>query len=329
VATDYTYIVARLRALEADMPDTAWFQRLARSSPGGLVTMMREHYRGFEKVTSIEDFETGLEAEQSAFLLLLSSLIDDPATLAFIRSEYDFDNALYAWKAKNWGGEPLTSDSGLVDKELLTKAVEDQDRKLLPDHLRDFLEEIELSGEKDEPALVQSAGEAMKYRFLLGIAPGAEAGEYIRMRIDLMNIKMLIRSKRSKLRSTEPDRGFLEGGSIDRALTGRLLKESEEDIYAFLRISDYRRLLDLGLGAETPLWRADDAFRLFLLEKLGESRLRFFDLSPVLFHIELRDRNEHIARTVLVGKLNGMPEDWILERVQALLPSWTGRGKGQ
>lgn len=300
------------------MPDSAWFQRLARSSRGGLVTMMRERYRGFEKVTSIEDFETGFEAERSAFMLLLSSLIDDPATLSFIRSGYDFDNALYAWKAKNLGGEPLLSDIGLVPGELI---VEDHDRELLPDHIRDFLDEIGLAGEKKEPALVQYAGEALKYRFLLDVAPDRVARDYMRVRIDLMNIELLIRLKRSSLRAIEPDRAFLEGGSIEKTKVSRFLKESEEDVYMFLRTSDYRGLLDLGLGVDTPLWKTDAAMRLFLLDRLGESRLSFFDLSPVLYHLELRDRNEHIARTILVGKLNGMPEEMILERMEAVLPS--------
>jgi V/A-type H+-transporting ATPase subunit C len=321
MATDYTYLIARLRALEADMPDAAWFQRLARSSSGGILTMMREYYHGFEGIGSIEEYETGLEAERASFMKFISSLIDDASTLSFLRSGYDFDNALHAWKAKKLGGQPTSSDAGLVGAELVEKAVAENDWKSLPDHIRNLLGVIDTVGEKEEPAFVQYAGEVLKYRFLLDTAPDETAKGYMRCKVDLMNIQILIRLKRSKLRLTEPERAFLEGGGIETGRMASFMKESEEEFYSFLKMSDYRGLLLLGLGAEAPLWRIGAAARLFILETLGESRLRFFDFSPVLYHVELRDRNEHITRIVLVGKLNGIPEDVILERVEALLPS--------
>ena len=68
---DYTYIVARLRAIEAELPDKAWFQRLARSDSGQLIGSLREHYRGFERVDEVDEFERGLEAERVSCLSLI------------------------------------------------------------------------------------------------------------------------------------------------------------------------------------------------------------------------------------------------------------------
>jgi hypothetical protein len=321
MAQDYTYIVARLRALEARMPDAAWFQRLVRSPVDGLVSMAREYFPGFEQVGSAAEFETALETERADFMIFLTKLLDDESVILFLRSEYDFDNLLHAWKAARLGREPFLTGAGLVDPELVRKAVDDGDPDILPDHIGRLLEALEQHLEKEDLTIAQYTGEALKYGFLLGIAPGEEARAHMRRRIDLANIGTLIRLKRSSLRAADTERALLEGGSIGRDRFADLLKEPEEELYSFLHYSDYRGLLRLGLGQEADLWKVDSVSRSFLLGALGESRLAFFDLSPLLYHVELRARNEHITRTVLVGKSNRIPEDTILERVDAALVS--------
>jgi vacuolar-type H+-ATPase subunit C/Vma6 len=318
---DYTYVVARLRAIEAELPDKAWFQRLARSASGQLIGSMREHYRGFERVDAVDEFELGLENEQASYLDLISSLVGDEAVVSFLRSGYDFDNALHLVKARRMGGKAHFNDSGLVEKELFEKAFEDGDFDRFPVKVREYLAMVDGKAEKDEPPALQYFGENLKYRYLLDTAPDREAAHYLRTRIDLANIVILIRLERSQLRSDRPMEAFLEGGRIGREHFISLMREPEDELYSFLQFSDYRRLLTSGLAKEMPLWRVEALTRAFLLESLSESRLRFFDISPVLFHIELRGRDEHLLRTILTGKSNGMPEEFIMERVDQILPS--------
>lgn len=321
MAQDYTYIVARLRALEAEMPDSAWFQRLVRAPADGLLPMIREFFHGFEQVGSLADFETGLEAERAEFMLFLTGLLSDRDTILFLRSEYDFDNAIQAWKAAKLGRESVLTDAGLIDHELILKGAVEGDRGDLPGHIGWLLEILEQHHEKSGFSSAQYAGEALKYGFLLGVAPGDAARDYTRRRIDLMNIGTLIRLKRTSLRAAGTEDALLDGGLIDRDRFLTLLGEPEDELHTFLHFSDYRGLLRLGLGQEAAPWRIDAASRSFLLGTLGESRLRFFDLSPLLYHIELRARNEYVTRSVLTGKSNGIPEERILERVELALVS--------
>jgi len=279
MARDYTYIVARLRALEAEMPDAAWFQRLARSPVGGLVSMAREFFPGFEQAGSAAEFESGLEAERTGFMVFLAKLLGDGPEILFLLSEYDFDNLLHAWKAAKLGREPVLTGAGLVDPDSVRKAAAEGARDILPTHIGRLLEELERQIEKGDLASAQYAGEAMKYRFLL------------------------------------------DGGSIERDRFAGLLGEPEEELYSFLEYSDYRSLLRMGLGREADLWKIDSVLSGFLLGALEESRLSFFDLSPVLYHIALRARNERAVRAVFAGRPNGLPEDLVLERVEAALAS--------
>ncbi|HER44080.1 MAG TPA: hypothetical protein ENO08_06440 [Candidatus Eisenbacteria bacterium] len=321
MARDYTYIVARLRALEAEMPDAAWFQRLARSPVGGLVSMAREFFPGFEQAGSAAEFESGLEAERTGFMVFLAKLLGDGPEILFLLSEYDFDNLLHAWKAAKLGREPVLTGAGLVDPDSVRKAAAEGARDILPTHIGRLLEELERQIEKGDLASAQYAGEAMKYRFLLDAAPGEAARGHVRRRIDLSNMKTLIRLARSSLRGAGVERALLDGGSIERDRFAGLLGEPEEELYSFLEYSDYRSLLRMGLGREADLWKIDSVLSGFLLGALEESRLSFFDLSPVLYHIALRARNERAVRAVFAGRPNGLPEDLVLERVEAALAS--------
>lgn len=318
---DYTYIVARLRALEAEMPDAAWFQRFVRSPAGGLVSMAREYFPGFEQVESAAGFEAGLDEERRLFMDFITKLLGEGETVLFLRAGYDFDNLLHAWKAGKLERTPVLTRAGLVEPDLILEAVEKEDPGMLPGHLGAFLDMLGGYIEMTDLASAQYAGEAMKYRFLLGIAPGEAAVLYTRRRIDLANIVTLVRLKRSSLHADDPGRSLLEGGSIERGRFTALIREPEEELYSFLRFSDYRGLLRFGLEHGVDLWKVSAAARGFLLGALGESRLEFFDISPLLYHVELRARNERITRTVVVGKTNGIPDEAIMQRVEAALAS--------
>ncbi len=321
MAQDYTYIVARLRALEAEMPDAAWFQRLARSPVDGLVSMAREYFAGFEQVGQAAEFERGLEAERTDFMVFVTRLLSDERVVLFLRSEYDFDNLLHAWKAAKLGREPVLTGAGLVDPELIGKAAAEGDPGDLPEHLGSLLDGLERHIEKGDLASAQYAGEAVKYRFLLESAPGGTARAHVTRRIDLANIGTSVRLKRSSLRGADAGKALLEGGSIERGRFAALLDEPEEELYSFLQYSEYRGLLRKGLGGETDLWKVDSVLRGHLLGALEGSRMSFFDLSPLLYHIALRSRNELLTRIVFVGRSNGIPEDRILERVETALAS--------
>lgn len=318
---DYTYAVARLRAIEAAMPDRAWFQRLARTPEEGMLGVLREQYPAFEGMDSLAGFARGIETERLAVLELVTALVPDDRVRAFLRGGYDFSNLVHMWKARTLESEPTLVPFGLVAPELIEEAVRNEKRGDLPDYLGDVLERIVALG--DEHALDEAtfAADRAKWRFLLSVAPGEAARTYIRAKIDLMNIKNAVRMMRSELRRTDSETAWLEGGGIEARRWRALSREGEEEILKFLETTDYRGLLRLGLERGTPLWRLEPLLGAVLFERLESSRYRFFDISPVIYHLELHDRNERLLRAVIVGRVNELPEDMILERVDALLPS--------
>jgi V/A-type H+-transporting ATPase subunit C len=321
VSHDFTYVVARLRAIEAYRPDKVWYQRLARTSKSGMLGMLREYFSGFETVDSLFDFESGIEAEKNAALRLISGLISDDGTRIFLHAAYDFDNLLHAWKAQRLGRTPAPNPFGTVTREDIEKAVSGGSAGELPAHLGALLERLEALPDDAGLAQAEYLGEAEKWRFLIHAAPGREAIRYVKTMIDVINIKTFIRLKRSTLRKQALDTVWIDGGRIEPARLAALFREPEEGLYSYMETTSYRKLAQRGLSKDTALWKIDPILRLELLEQLGESRYRFFDLSPVLFHIETLERDMQLLRTIIVGRINNLPEESVGEHIDMLLPA--------
>ncbi|MBN1164878.1 MAG: V-type ATPase subunit [Candidatus Krumholzibacteriota bacterium] len=321
MAQDYTYMVARLRALEADLPDKAWFQRLARSPEESLLGSMREYFPGFEAAHSLVEFEKGIEAEEARTEQLILGLITDRKVCEFICAGYDFDNLVHAWKSFRLGKEPVLKEKGIVPAGDIYKAVKDESSAGLPGHLGALLERLQSrGGNAGDLAGAEYQGENAKYAYLLEVAPSPRARDYTRWRIDLQNIKTFIRLKRTALREKITDEIWIEGGEIERSRWREIFKEGEDELYAFLETTSYRALPVRGLERDTPLWKTGPVLRCQLFEMLGESRYRFFDLLPLIYHLEWRKRNSQLLRAVLAGKVNRLLDEIILESVEAILP---------
>lgn len=317
---DYTYIVARLNALEAEMPDRSWFQRLARGSADGLLGSIREYFDGFENVGSLYDFENGLMAEKRKILELVSQLISEEVTIRFLRAGYDFDNMCFLWKAKMENEQPVFNNCGLVDpEEIMVRAVESDDIRYLPDYLKELYQELGGRSDRKNPVEIEQICERSKWEFILYSASSPSARLFTRRRIDIINIKNFIRLKRTEFIKDNVESIWLDGGGIG---TGRLVSffnQPESEFLSYLETSDYRNLITRGLEAATPLWKIDFLLFSFLIHQMDQSRYRYFDISPVLYHLLLRERNEQLIRTLVTCKLNEFPEDMITERIDELL----------
>jgi vacuolar-type H+-ATPase subunit C/Vma6 len=322
LAEDYTYIVARLRSLEALSPERSWFEHLARTPGENLLGALREHYRGFEAVSSPAEFERALEAEKRSLLELVTGLLQDERPKQFIRSGYDFDNCTHAWKAARLGARSALTPFGFFAPPDIEETVAGKARGVLSPRLEAHLASLDARYEETKSlAACEYAGEAAKWRFLFEIAPGEEAAAYLRCKVDLINIKNCIRFRRSALRAESPDTVWIEGGDIETTRFRSFVREGEEELLSFLATSVHARLIRLGLSRDVPLWRIDPIMRRAFMEFLGESRYRFFDFSPVLYHIELRERDFEIVRRIVVSRLNRLSEETTLERLGVGLPS--------
>ncbi len=327
MSVDYTYIVARLNAIEASMPEENWFDRLAGMKAESILSSLKEYFRGFENAESIYQFEKILEAEKLESFDLVSKLISSPDVLIFLRGGYDFDNLLSLWKANLLGGENERQEGeapvpfGLVYTEILREAVNSETSTNLPFYMKEIFGKLSGITDKSQILMAQSLCKSAKWQCLLDMAPSTYARFITGCRIDLENIKSLIRVKRTDLRKTEQDYIWIDGGEIDVLTLERLFKEPEDELYSYLNTSRYSWLTAHGLDSETALWKIDPLILRQLFNIMFDSRYRYFDIGPVIYHLEIIERNITLLRSVITGKINRLPDDDILEMVENIMPS--------
>jgi vacuolar-type H+-ATPase subunit C/Vma6 len=169
--------------------------------------------------------------------------------------------------------------------------------------------------------MAQSLCESAKWECMLEMAPSSYARFVTRCRIDLENIKSLIRVKRTDFMGEGQEYIWIDGGDIERLTLDRFLKEPEDEIYSYLSTSRYSWLTDHGLNGETALWKIDPLILKQLFNLMFGSRYRYFDIGPVIYHLEIRERNIMLLRSVITGKINHLPDNDMLEMVETILPS--------
>ncbi len=319
MAVDYTYAVARIRAMEAAMPDKAWFLRMARSPARQLLTGVREYYQGFEGIDGIQDFETGIEADLASLFDLFSSILGDGPETEFLRAGADFDNYVFAVKGDMMGAEPVLLPFGLTGTDEVAAAAAGGDPVMLPGYLKRLHDLLASAREKGQPASLDREGERAKWEFLLGAAPTEDARLWVRLKIDMVNIKSFARLRPGGLWKEDVSDVWIAGGTIEASRFASLHSEPFEDFLSFLGSTEWKGLQARGFSRDMEAWKIDMALDGELLELTAGSRSRFFDIMPLLHHIGLRERNARLLRTIFTGRINGLPEDDIVDSVEALL----------
>jgi len=319
LSVDLTYAVARLKALEAEMPDGQWFLRLAGTDGKSLLEMIRERYPHFREIEALHLYEDAIEAEKRERLDLIGSIVRDGRTVEFIRSGYDFDDMVQAWKARMLGRQPFLASFGLLSPGEIAGVLESGDPVGLPPYMK-RLHGMLLEASKDgDPAAVQYAGEKARWDHLRSIAPGAEARRWVALRIDSANIRIFLSLEWSDIRKNVPVEIWIEGGTLEASRLEQLRGDPAGDLFSFLAWTDWRSLAGEGFTGEMDRGAADHLIRKTLLDLIGRGRYRYFDIMPLLYHIELLDRNAELLRTVVTGRINRLPEKMVAGSVERAL----------
>jgi vacuolar-type H+-ATPase subunit C/Vma6 len=309
--------------MEAELPERSWYERLAGADSGTLLQRIGEYYHSFQEIDSIYRYADALEQEKARYLQLISKLIADESVNRFLRAEYDFDNLFLLWKSKFMEAgveEEVYSECGLTAFDILWDAVENGSGVFLPRYLKEPFDILDSDMERSGLDTAQHAVERSKWDFLLRAAPSEFAREYTRMRIDIFNIRTFIRLKRSALLDSEQER-WIPGGRIDILTFRTLFSEAEDGLHSYLKYSHYSALAGAGLDSGTDLWRVEPILTGELYRHLRESRHSFFDIEPVIYHLENMERNYTALRGLIAGSINRLPEEVTMEILEGTLPS--------
>ena len=331
----YAAPVARIRAWEARLLDRATIDRLL-DAPDGEATLRvlgATHYSHvLGSVARAEDFEALLQQDEARTAGFIKELCQDEELAQLIFLRYDLHNLKILLKEKFLGRLPSGKEGGedelggilfdwaWVPAGEMRKAVREGSYGELPPLLQEALREGEevLRETSDlravDIALDRFLGksfcpEAMAFPF------GEEVGQVF---ADLTNIGTFLRVKLLGEDQEFLEKMLLGGGGIEPGFFREVFPGGRASLREKLRVTAYSSLGDTLSGRLSDEdicseWEKDASN--FLIDFLQKARYVALGPEPILAYFLKKDKETQALRTIMRGKLNGLPPEEIRTRL--------------
>jgi V/A-type H+-transporting ATPase subunit C len=325
----YAYAVGLVRTLENKLLTQHTINRLLEA--GDLHTLKRElgetEYHHLLAISpDLRDFEKELHLGLNRVYTLLAAIAPEPWLINLLRLRYDFHNLKAAYKAKYYAENPspALSDLGLLNKDLILQAVEQDDFRRLPEETAVLVSRVVAKlGSASQGTAVDIEFDKALYGFLY-----QEAINYkslflmmlFRQYIDFSNLKMWLRIKKRMGDKKLLQESVLDNGLIEKSRWLDFFDLGIGEISAKLAHTPYQKVFSEGLARYQQQETLSGLERLidnYLLEYVRYARMVSMGHEPLIAYIWAKENEVKILRGILVGKLNDLPTEVIKERLPA------------
>ncbi|MDD3926026.1 MAG: V-type ATPase subunit [bacterium] len=325
----YAYATGRIRALQKGLIDEAVVRRMleAPTPEAAFSIMMETPYAAYATGAGISDYERMLEAGLADAYRLIRSISPDGTLADILIRRYDLHNAKIIIKAERMGIDyrRLMAPVGSIDPDIVVRAWRDRDWRDLPGWLGRIMYRAAL--------MIDNSGDLYLIDLMIDKSWfddlrlwSEERSSYLRSwltaRIDTVNIAGMLRSRVSGWSRERWREVFVEGGKVSRSRLEGLYDLTPEQAASGLTGTDYRREIEEGLEGyreHGSLSYMEALFEARLLEALRSERYVTFGPQPLLAYLLRKEAEVRALRTVMIGKLNGLPHDTIHRRLRGFL----------
>jgi len=323
----YGFAVGKIRVLETKVVDRAALERLldADSFAEQKRLLTETPYGRFlEGAETPEAVERALDSALESWFGFLGEAELPAEVASFFLVQYDFNNLRAVAKARLLGA-PLTgllTAHGSVPVESFSGDLAD-----LPGSLgllgaalasiespsdaapssTDALVAVDNAVDAGMFAEMQRLAKASRSRFLI---------DYTRLRIDLANIRTLVRGSIAKLGPARISGSLIDGGTIPLAVLRPLVGSSVHETVVALRARpELRTLPDTDLADPEVL---DVAVESLALAVIDRGRRGPIGPEPVIAYVLARQVEVGVLRVLLLGQLTGTDPETLRTRVSAI-----------
>jgi V/A-type H+-transporting ATPase subunit C len=342
-ADQFYYSATRVRALEPKLLDMTEVERMlgAKSAKDAYKILNDlEYSTHVADIERVEDFQDVITAGLADSKAVLDSICPDSRILDILFLRYDFHNIKAVLKGLQAGKDLPTIKAALlplgrVDLARLTEFFMSKGQSGLPlpfeynVHIIGSITKAKQAYEENgnDPRLIDLILDQSMMNLMSQIAASTRNSfviDFIKSWVDLQNIKTFLRIKLLKEEAYFEENGkalhlFAQGGHVDS--NTYLANIDAKDLHTVFRWTPYNVLVANGL-------EAFEKFKSFVyLEKYAEEFLmnkakasRYIIIGPeaLLAYFFAKQNNAQIIRMIMVGKLNGLPEEAIRERLNQL-----------
>lgn len=317
---DYTYAVARIRALEVSLFSASVLEQLlACADYESAVSFLLEHGWGDPQLEN--DGETILKTEREKTWKNIREMVSDMTPFDVLSYQNLFHNLKAAIKGVCTDGvDPgLFYEGCSISPEEMVRIVKEKEFESLPEFMRQAAAEAYetlLHGRDgqlcdvilDRAALeaVRDAGEKSK----TGIIK-----DYARSLLVISNIKMAVRCCRTRKTLDFMKRAMVECEELNVEKLMKAALQGEGAIRDYLNEVGFKEAAD-------ALFESSSAFECWcdnrLIETIRPQKYNPFSVGPLIAYILARENEIKTVRIILTGKQNGFPESAIRERMREM-----------
>lgn len=320
----YAYACARVSALSKRLLDDTALKRMAEGSMGDALRILIDDRYGALPDAGEGDGERMIERELIAMREEVRSISPEPEITDLFLLQSDVMNLKTLIKGRLLDQKDVAWQSGgLYERDILEKAVAEQDYRILPAEMQQELNALEKRlATAVEPQMISIALDRAYLRHALkASAKNKGFAHYFRAKADFDNVLTFLRVRamgggRGQLRDVLlveggiPFKAFFEGYDFSVEGYGRIVENS-------VCRREIANALDRMYGAGS-IGEVEKARDNYLMSLVAARRHDAMSLYPVVGYIIAKEREAQNVRLILTVKRNGLNESVIAERLVKL-----------
>ena len=320
----YAYACARVSALSRRLLDDTALKRMAEGSMGDALRILIDDRYGSLPDAGEGDGERMIERELIAMREEVRSISPEPQITDLFLLQSDVMNLKTLIKARLLEQKDVSWQAGgLYDREVLEKAVSDQDYRFLPEDMAEELNALEKRlAVSVEPQLISIALDRAYLRHALkAAAKNRGFSHYFKAKADFDNVLTFLRVRamgggRGMLKDVLlveggiPFRAFFEGYDFSAEGFGKIVESS-------VCRRELATALDRMYGAGS-IGEVEKARDNYLMSLIAAHKHDVMSLYPVVGYILAKEREAQNVRLILTVKRNGLNDSVIAERLVKL-----------
>ena len=315
--TKYTYALGVIRAREVKLlTDKRFEELLSTSDTEDLISALNDtDYGQFFRNVKKSENEQALTDYKISLYEDIEKLIDNSEIMEILRAKYDFHNVKVLLKGKISEEDftDMCSSLGVVPVSKMVEIFKEEKYSHLPEYLKKAAETgIDVYYSTDHnPQRLSFAVDSLMAEKSTSYTENSFLNGYYKLWVDLTNLKIILRLFfLEKYQDLSPF-ALLPGGNIQKSKILKAKIESPGSTEDFYRGTIYSSLLQYR-DSFSVLERESERL---LISYLKSVAFESIGVEPVAAYLLLKDNEIRNIRVILIGKMNGVGEDLIKERL--------------
>lgn len=318
--TQYTYAVARIRALEASLFSSSTIEQLlACKDEAACLRFLQE--KGWGGTDTPQSADAILTKEREKIWENIRGMGVDMDVFAVLSYPNVFHNLKAAVKAVYTGKEnlPVFYKDGLIEKNEMLRALKDRDYGALPKMMREAAEEaMETLMHSGDGQLCDVIVDRACMDAMLAAGQSAKDSvirDYAESTIAVTNIKIAVRAAKTgksiefMKRAMAPCREI----NIEKLMTAAL-----GGMDAVIEYLEHHGYGEAALSLRDSLSAFERWCDNRIIQAMKPQKMNAFSVGPLVAYVIARENEIKTVRIILTCKQNGLPEEAIRERIREM-----------